>query len=314
MDFEIKKTNELSDVEKEDIVGLFNIVFEKDRTIAEFENQCTQNPFGYAFHSLMKKDGKIVGHNAGVPVYYTVSGKRELFINNIDTMIEKDCRGVDNFFDLINNATERYRKEGAAVFYGFPNDNSYPLLTGLGLMEDVGKLKTYALPIKIGGIKPGLKVLNWASNLFCRSFRALSSGSSQVHNFPIEKELFTYNATRYNRSDGKYNIIEKDGFGFSYKIIEYEGVRSAFLIDVWPKSAKNFNKAVKHILKNDSRNFDILLYVGLLPFKGHGLIEVPNKFAPKEFNFTALCLKDELKDTLMNIRNWDVNLSNYDLI
>ncbi len=105
-----------------------------------------------------------------------------------------------------------------------------------------------------------------------------------------------------------------DSFQFMYKIITYEGVRTAFLVDVVNKSARNFCKAVKYIIQNENVNFDLILYVGHLPFYGYGMIKFPRKFEPKHFNFTGFLLNEKNKDLLFNIESWDVNLSNYDLI
>ena len=137
-----------------------------------------------------------------------------------------------------------------------------------------------------------------------------------MHRFAIEKEAQTYNATRYKRLDGDYRVIPDEQGGFVYKLMEYEGVRSAFLVDVFEKSAANFNRAVKHILKNHAREFDILLYVGRLPFRCSGLIKLPQKLSPKNFHFTGEILAKGAVDEKLffNINNWDVNLSNYDLL
>ena len=316
MEFIVKKTTELTVSEREQILCLFREVFEKERNLQEFLNQYTQNPLGYSFHSLIKKDGVIVGHNSGIPSYYLVNGKKTLFICNVDTMIKKHCRGIDNFFDLIAHATERYKAEGATMLYGFPNDNSYPLLKTLGLMEDIGKLDTYCLPYRISGIKKSLSFLNLFSKFVCQSFVRISScfASSRVSSFAIEKEAVSYNKTRYQRSDGHYSIVRCDSFSFVYKIINYEGIRTAFIIDVINKSARNFNKAVSYLLRKEKKNFDLVLYVGHLPFYSHGLIKVPRKFEPKHFNFTGTLLKSENRDLYFSIDSWDVNLSNYDLI
>lgn len=316
MEFIVKRTTELAQDEKEQILSLFNEVFEKGRTIEEFDNQYLNNPLGYSFHSLMKKDGKVVGHNSGIPCYYLVKGDKRLFVCNVDTMIKKQCRGIDNFFDMMINATNRYKEEGAEMLYGFPNDNSYPVLTSLGLMEDIGKLDTYCLPYRIGGIKKTLAFLNLFSKSFCRLWVMLSAlgNDKQVVTFCVEKEADSYNATRYKRSDGHYSVVKLESFSFIYKIITYEGIRTAFLIDVVDKSATNFNKAVKYILDKENANFDLILYVGHLPFSGHGLIKFPKKFEPKHFNFTGVLLNGDRKELLFDMDSWDINLSNYDLI
>ena len=316
MEFIVKKTTELTSIEKEQILSLFNEVFEKSRTIQEFNNQYLNNPLGYSFHSLMLKDGSVVGHNSGIPCYYKVNGERQLFICNVDTMIKKQCRGIDNFFDMMIHATNRYKEEDATMLYGFPNDNSYPILKSLGLMEDIGKLDTYCLPYRIGGIKKSLSFLNLFSMLFCRFWVTFSSyfASKQVKGFSVEKEAESYNTTRYKRNDGHYSIVKMDSFQFMYKIITYEGVRTAFLVDVVNKSARNFCKAVKYIIQNENVNFDLILYVGHLPFSSYGMIKFPRRFEPKHFNFTGFLLNEKNKDLLFNIESWYVNFSNYYLI
>lgn len=101
--------------------------------------------------------------------------------------------------------------------------------------------------------------------------------------------------------------------------MEYEGIRTAFLIDIYEKSQKNFFAAMKYLLENESKNFDLILYVGYLPFVNPGMVRVPHKFEPKNFNFVAQVLNNEgltEKDVTdyMNINNWDINLSDDDII
>ena len=118
--------------------------------------------------------------------------------------------------------------------------------------------------------------------------------------------------------DADYNIINDIAGGFTYKVMDYNGIRTAFLIDVFEKSERNFKKAVKYILKNEKQHIDILLYVGHLPkgLRNVGLVRMPHKYEPKHFHFTARVLdKNAIEEvTVLNIDNWDVNLSNYDII
>jgi len=59
-----------------------------------------------------------------------------------------------------------------------------------------------------------------------------------------------------------------------------------------------------------------LLYIGDLPFSRTGLFKVPRKYEPKNFNFAATVFDDSNfnKSDIFNMKNWDVNLSNTDLI
>jgi hypothetical protein len=87
-------------------------------------------------------------------------------------------------------------------------------------------------------------------------------------------------------------------------------------MDVFVKSARNFNAAIKHIIKHHHNEIDLLLYVGRLPFRLCGLITVPRRFSPKNFHFLGQLLQEEVIETdlFFNLDNWDINLSNYDLL
>ena len=315
MQFYTKKTKELSLEEKQGLVDLFNEVFDKKRTVEEFDRQFLNNPEGFSFHTYAQEDGKMIASNSMVPSVYLVGGKPLRFVNSVDTMIAEHHRGLENFYDMIKASFGDSEKQGYDVVYGFPNDNSYELFTKLKFMKDIGKLDTYCLPYRIGGIKKGLGWLNWASMLFCRIWVASSSlfSSSKKAKYTIEKEAETYNITRYNRSDGKYSVVE--GL-FAYKMMEYEGVRTAFIVDVFEKSPKSFVKSVKYLFKNEKKNFDLILYVGHLTFRSFGLIKFPRRIEPKHFNFTGTILKKGAvdKEEFYQINNWDINLSNYDVI
>ena len=315
MQFFTKKTTELTLEEKQGLVALFNEVFDKKRTVEEFERQFLNNPEGFSYHTYAQVDGKMVASNTMVPSVYLVDGKPLRFVNSVDTMIAEHHRGLENFYDMIKASFGDSEKHGYDVAYGFPNDNSYELFTNLNFMKDIGKLDTYCLPYRIGGIKKGFGWLNWASMLFCRIWMGCTFlfASSKKATYFIEKEAESFNATRYNRSDGKYSVVE--GL-FAYKVMEYEGVRTAFIVDIFEKSAKNFVKAVKYLFKNEKKNFDLILYVGHLTFGSYGLIKFPRKYEPKHFNFTGAILKKSAVDKkeFYEIDNWDINLSNYDVI
>lgn len=315
--FEVKKTSELTIEEKQQIIALFNEIFEKDRSVQEFDNQYYNNVKGDGIHCLMKADGVVVGHDAGTPCFYKINGERVPAMCNIDTMIHPKYRGIENYYDLMKVAFDRYKKDGYEFVYGFPNDNAFPLITGIKIMKFVGNLDTYCLPYRIGGIKKKLGFLNWASIIFCNCWTSVSSlfASDKVQHFLIEKESETYNETRYKRMDGNYSKVSLPGLDFVYKVEDYEGIRAAFLIDVEQKSAKNFCKAAKYIWKQEKKSCDIILYVGVLPFGNTGFIKIPRKYEPKKFNFTAILNSKVVgKKEFYDINSWDVNLSNYDLI
>lgn len=317
MEFIVKKTHELSQEDLLQVKALFEKTFHKERSLDILMHQYIQNPLGFSWHSLLVDEGKIHGLNTFIPAYYLVNGKKLLFANSVDSIVDKPYRDFFNFSDMLKAGFKVMKKEGVAVVYGYPNDNSYPVLTKGKIYKDAGKMHTYCLPYRLGGVKPAFSILNPVSMVGARLFASFSSlfASSKRISFSVEKDLPSYNATRYKRNDGDYGIVENDGIWLSYKIQEQEGVRTAFIIDVDPKSPKNFVRAVKWLLKHESRNFDLILYPGYLPFSVTGMIRLPKKIEPKNFNFVVKVLdKSAVGDEVFDIRNWDTNLSNYDLL
>jgi len=318
MEFIVKKTTELTDDEQTGILSLFNSIFKKNRSLEQFQNQFLNNPQGYSYHSMITDNKQIVGCDSYIPSYYIVNNRRRLFANSVDTMVSKPYRDFANLYDMITAAHEYIKNEGIVYTYGFPNDNAYPVYIKSKLMKDIGSLTTYCLPYRIGGIKTTLSTLNWLSIVVVRGYVFLTSlfASRKICHFMVEKEAGIYNATRYKRLDGNYNMVNYKGSNFVYKLMEYQSIRSVFLIDVFEKSPRNINSAVQYVIKNHHKEFDILLYVGHLPFKQHGLIQIPQKLEPKKFHLTGEILRKDAidQDVFFNINNWDINLSNYDLL
>lgn len=318
MEVVVKKSAELSQEEFKQISDLFETVFEKPRSVELLHRQYEKNPFGYAWLSMLVDGNRIVGLNSYVPSYYLVQRTQRIFANSIDSMVEKPYRDFFNFNDMIRAAYKTMAANGVDFVYGYPNDNSFPVLTKGKLMKPIGRMQTYCLPYRIGGIKPSLRMLNILSKAFCHFYSLISgiTASSSLCRFTISKDSESYNATRYLRGNADYGHADLGDGYLHYKITNHEGVRTAFIIDIDRKSPKNFNRAVRYLLKNHSKEFDLILYPGWLPFKNTGLIRLPRKFEPKNFNFTGkmLAKKGELPEEIWHIENWDTNLSNYDLI
>jgi GNAT superfamily N-acetyltransferase len=318
MNVMVKKTTELSAPEQHAILALFNVVFEKNRTIEHFRSQFFNTVLGYSYHALLYDGSLIAGCYSYTPSYYRVKNKRHLCTLGLDLMIAKEYRGRGFFQIMFSACIDYMRTDGVTFIITFPNDISYPGFIKSKLIHDFGCLTTYMLPYRIGGINPALKALNWLSIFLAHLFVLITSlfAGNKTYHFPIEKESETYNRTRYTQSDGNYHVESCKGSGFVYKIMDYEEVRTAFLIDVFVKSAGNFNAAVMHIIKRHHNEIDLLLYVGRLPFGLRGLFTVPRCFSPKNFHFLGQLLQEEVIETdlFFNFNNWDINLSNYDLL
>lgn len=321
MDFINKKTTELNETELLNIVTLFNTVFHQERTVEILLNQYTHNPFGTCYHTMMYENDVLVGHITGLPGYYNLNGKRLMVVNPIDLMIDEKHRGLQGFMFLVKKAWSYYKEQGVQLIYNLPNNNSHPLFIKLKCTQNIGNLYTYVLPYRIGGIIKSLKVVNFLSISFSWIWVTVTDwfASKKKLSFSVQRDYETFLEKRYKRSDGKYSFGEVCGTKFVYKIMNYEGKRTAFIIDIYEKSQKAFCGAVKYLLKNESKNFDLILYVGYLPFANPSLIRVPHKLEPKNFNFDGTILnKEGLTDDdirlYYDINSWDINLSDDDVI
>lgn len=314
---ENKKTNEISDFDFHQIVDGFNEVFSLNRKVDVAYNQYVQNPFGYSYHTIVYDDDVIVGHVCGVPSYYWKNGEKFVLVDGVDAYIKKEYRDGETFMEQLMTFYKYQKENGVKMLIGFPDSKVMKLYTKTKIYKHLGEMYIYILPYRIGGVKPVLRPFNLISKAFAWSYVYFTGlfASSKVTQFKIEKDTVSYNATRYKRMDGDYCVLKNGDLEFFYKCMSFKGVRAAFLIDVTGKSAKHFNQAVKYIMKQNSKDFDVILYVGNLYFKNSGLIKVPQMFAPKHFHFIMRLFDKSFNDEITtDIRSWDVNLATYDVI
>ena len=320
MEFLIKKTVDLTDKDWQDLQKCFVEVYEKDRTLVEMKNQYMNTPMGGCIHSLCYDNDTIVAAHTAFPSYYWVGEKKmKVFITG-DTMVKKGYRDGSAYIDLILGLNKYMKQDGYVFSFGFPKENAYYVDKKGRIAKNIGRLTIYVLPYRIGGIKKSLAWLNPLSKSFCYlwvAFGGLFSRSVPVQAL-IHKDDETYNMSRYKRMDADYNHVLVNGAEFYYKVKEQEGIRTAFLIDVIGKTEHSFYIAVKYIIEKEKKNIDLLMYVGHLPngVKYIGMLSVPRKVEPKHFYVTGKIIdKSQVTDDLIfDIRNWDVNLSDYDVI
>ncbi len=316
-----KKTNELTKEEIREYCSCFSRVMHRERDAAVFNTIFTNTCLGYSFHSLLKaEDGTVMGGYTSIPMPYEVDGKEILFAFGVDLMVDESLRDdVSNLLSIIKGNDKVLKENGIKCFYGFPNDNSYKVNLAFIRMKDIASLETYILPWKVGAVKPSLKLLNPLSSLFAKMMVVSSklSKNKSVTDYSIHKKRPEFDESRYkwfNKTE--YRHYQDDEMTCHWKVSSFEGIEAAFLMDVYPMSKYNFDKAVRIAYKDCADKVGLLLYVGSLPFSPCSMIKVPMKFAPKNFHFVAKILDKAAlsKDIVCNGKNWDVNLASYDLL
>lgn len=313
----VKKTTELTSEEIARINNLYNDIMKRDRNEEGFKRLFLNTPLGYSYHVMLMEGDELIGFHSGLPFYYLNNGQRFIAGLGIDTMTAVGHRDFFNVRDMFVACEKAMKDEGCMLRIGFPNDNSYPVLKKGFKYKDIGKLDTYFLPIRIGGVKKSLRTLNPFSKLFAWLIIQCSrlSNNKTLCIYQYQKEHSTFDAIRYKWFDGDYPTVTIGDTVAHYKVNEHDGVRTAFILDVHPRSKAMFDAVVREVYKKEHKSIDLIMYVGHLTFKPISLIRMPHKYEPKHFNFTCKPLvKEAFDDSLYQIDNWDVNLSNYDLI
>lgn len=312
-----KKTTELTIEEIDQFCCLYQKVFQKnDKTVESFQEQYLNTALGYSFHSLMFHDGKLVGAHNEIPIDYLVNGEKKKFCVGTDLMIREDFRNFFNLSKLVKMNEKSINAAGIHFLFGFPNDNSYHIFNKAFNYKNISDLKTYILPYRIGGIIPRLRLLNLFSILLCRLVLQLSNFNAQKKQyFTIDKNRLEHDKYRWKWMGGDYQICKIAELTFVYKIMTKDNVRTAFLIDLSHLNSAYFAKAIRYIVKHDKSKIDLIMYVGYLNFNAFPLFLIPAKFSPKKFHFHGKFLNEnEMDECLFDIRNWNVNLSCYDLV
>ena len=320
MNIYVKRTIDLDSEELTGLSELFEYVFGKPRSAVAIKNEYCCNSKGYSFHAFcITENVSVVGHVAYVPFIYTINEKESFYAAlGVDAMIHPDYQGHGLYKQLSIACMDLAMKDGCIMRIGFPNENSFPIQIKAFKFNEIGFLDTYILPIDISGIKPSLKFLNFASRSLAwllSWISTLSCFSSKEHTFKIHKDRQSFDKHRYRWFGGNYNIIQKNDFQFVYKNSEFKGIKASFLMDVFPLSKNSFDSSVREI-RHREKHTPAIIYVGKLPFIPLSMIRIPHRWEPKHFHFVGKIIDEtsSLDSSVYDIKNWELNLSNFDLL
>lgn len=314
----VKQTNELSNDEKNQICGLFKDVFHKNRSVREFLSEYLNTFCGFSYHALAIDSGKIVGHNAYIPFLYKNGDDCIKVVLSTDAMIDSNYRGKGLYKKLLNACGDAAINDGFHLRIGFPNDNSFPIQSKYFKMKRIGRLSTYIMPVNVGVIKTWLYPLNVLTIPFSYLFFLISFLSLSKRNLceaKYKKDRKNNDKFRYQWFGGDYKHVKQEDFSFVYKNADFKGIPATFLMDINPMSKRNFDRAFRYIYTHEFPHLSMIIYVGNLKFTPLSLIKLPHCIEPKHFNFMGKIYDDKIiTDDVFNIDNWEVNLSNYDLL
>jgi len=315
-EFQFKTTDQLSAQEQEQFLLLFARTFPRVMGSEEFCRKYLCTPHRHSYHGLMHVNGVLVGAYNLIPYVYNCFGARRLFGLSADTMIAEEHRGGPfNLMKMASLACDGARREGVSLVFGFPNENAYSFTCRVLKWSDMGELDFYALPLRIGAIKPALRWANPVSRLVAAALVRLPSVKRAIaRRFDIEKvNDESFQRHRYDRAHERLDLGA--GAECRYRTcLEAGGVRTTYLIDVTPLAAGHFARAVRAVHARVARTSDLLLYVGRPAFRPPGLFRVPPGRRPRRIRMCGRILDwGALEEDALNVESWNVNLSNFDV-
>jgi len=311
-----KRTIDLSAEQRAQMRQLVYTVFAVEISQTLFDRRFTGSPNGYSYHGLMLHDDVIVGSFSAIPYKYLCFGAERMFALSVDTMISPQHRGnKTNLITMAQLVYEALVKDGIDFIYGFPNELYYAHEKRILGTRDIGKLNYYVLPINVGTAMQHFRFLDFPSRLFAHIVTDLGpSRNATTCKYNIEKindEQFIK-----HRYDSSYSFLTLGaGARCVYKLYQEQGkVRTLHLLDVWPMSPAAMDEAIREVFKRYGGCADLILYVGRLPFRPRGLIKVPNRLEPQKIRLTGKVLVEgAVPDSIFDIDNWNVNVSNFDV-
>ena len=310
MNLVVKKTNEMSHLEKKEICDLFYIVFGIEKNISNFIDQFENSDLGYSYFCLMYDNDNLVGSYAAIPEIYSYYGSQVIFAQSVDTMIRASHRGSPfNLKKITEKLYKELTKDKISFVYGFPNDNIYQIRERVLKWRNIYNLDIFVIPLKASFINKYLyffdyliKILVWVINIF------VTNSDNLVQ--PIHKDIVKNNIT-YQSKKNTYKVSTSSGIEFSYSIKYVKKIKIAIIGNIYPLSKENFEQSVKEITKID--DIDLIAYIGYLDFKPINLFKIYKKIQPKKIRLSGKILISEIVDErIFDINNWEINPLNFD--
>ena len=310
---EIHKTTELSEKQIRGILSLFKDVFNKEKSREFFYQQALNTPLGYSFHCVYSVNDTILAYYCIIPYQYRIDQKDVTIGLSIDTMIRHDANaGPFLLYDMASVSAEYAKNEGISFLYGFPNDNAYQYVTDILEWQKIGDLDFYILPLAVGRLKKGLSFLNFlrffsiAFLFCCKCF-----SSTKEIAFAVEKK--DSEAFRKGRYDSRHHFIKFNNGTAFYTLYQESFGMVAYIIDINPISARNFFSAFLAVALEVKDQAGLIAYPsGRLPFGT--VLRLPRALLPRKLHLVASGMNgQELPEVCKEMRNWRINLSDFDV-
>ena len=309
MNYSAARTPELgSDLTQ--ITELFNRVFDKQESVERLQHKYQSPPHGYSFHGLMKDDDShVVGAMTVIPYEFIYFGQERTFGCFVDLMIDPQARGDMFAFKKIYDAVMDLIGDEIDLVYAVPNDNSYLYFKKFLKWHDIGDLFYYVMPVRIGSLKPGLKLLDPLTRFLSRLHAQIPGIASSK---PVVPGISKLNSDRFQtwRFANDYQMETVKGTKIYYRVFQEDSSKICYVGDVDPLSARTLDVAISRIRR--TVDCDAIMYIDSAKMNPHKAIRLPRSYEPRNLHLVAKTVTERLDDRVLGIENWQFNLSDFD--
>jgi len=320
LEYEVKTTGELKPAEIAALTRLFEVVFSRpcpeDLFRRKFERSCP----GRSIHSLMFLDGELIGAFSAIPVRYLFFGSPTLFAITADLMIHPRHRGAAARVQrLAQGLYQALAGEGVAFVFCCLRGPIFQLHKAISGWRAIGKIYYYAAPFRLPYPGPASRLARAGVRIWNRLAPRTSGAGGP---FAVEKvNDATFTAWRYGIFPANYTTVPLPGGSAIYATELYypiEGIpprlKTGLLIDVSPLTKTNFDAAVAAIRRREPE-LSVLAYQGSLPFQARDMLRIPAKYQRPAWTLAGrILIPDRIDEKIFDLRHWNINLSNGDLV
>ena len=319
INFNFKKTKDLSTEEKSQINELYNVTFKnfinKKRSIEEFLFKYESNILGFSYHGMIKINDNVIGSYNVIPGEFLYFTEKKYFGQSVDTAISNKFKGnIYNLRKLSQGVYNMMIKDNINFVYGLPNRSFYKVKKKILNWNDIGALNYYVYPVSFENFLWKLKILNYPILFFCKLYNLFNFKYKKKNSFQIEKiGGNNFNKSRYDTS---YSILKDEKYIIVYKKVnkeKYNNAQFIYVIDIFPFSNNLLENAVKKISVKE-KNVDLIIYLDIADLKINNMIKVPNFFFKVKANVSGKIInKESVSENIFNKHNWQLNLSSFDV-
>jgi GNAT superfamily N-acetyltransferase len=347
------------DGDEEGILELWKAVysdmqFDREKWLRWWRWMYKENPAGNGWIWLAEDEGKIVGHEALIPIVVKIGNRIVKVAQAVDLMVHPDYRYQGMFLKLERTALNEAEHKGLRITIGFSNKAAYQGHIKLGWFA-IGRMSWLIKPLNwVNAIK--LKVKNrflqvvlatGAGLVFNEIFWRIQKAPvikgftiTQITSFDERFDEFwsricdqsqimvvrnkAYLNWRYSTPDANYSVFaaEKDHRICGYIVLHYKiqnGVKRSTIFDVMATSEEIVHCLISRaIAESRQKGMDVILYSSITNKTYHGILK-KNGFMPLPFinsgHFSIYSSSPSIsKEFLSNPQNWLVQTGDSDAV